>query len=72
LNADELLGLLDRTVSGGSWVEPLTSLVSAFVFGQLLAWTVETATRTASMVSRGRGRGRGRRGMRDSVARVIS
>jgi hypothetical protein len=52
LNADELLGLLDRTVSGGSWVEPLTSLVSAFVFGQLLAWTYE---RTYSGLSYSRG-----------------
>lgn len=52
MNTDELLGLLDRTVSGGSWVEPLTSLVSAFVFGQLLAWTYE---RTYSGLSYSRG-----------------
>lgn len=52
MNADELLSLVDRTVSGGSWVAPLTGLVSAFVFGQVLAWTYE---RTYSGLSYSRG-----------------
>jgi hypothetical protein len=28
-------------VAGGSWLEPLTAMTAAFVFGQALAWTYE-------------------------------
>ncbi len=49
---NELLAQLDRLVAGGSWVSPLTALVAAFVFGQLLAWTYE---RTYSGLSYSRG-----------------
>jgi len=52
LSANELLAQLDRLVAGGSWVSPLTALVAAFVFGQLLAWTYE---RTYSGLSYSRG-----------------
>jgi len=52
LNTDELMGQLDRIATGGSWVAPLTALVAAFVFGQLLAWTYE---RTYSGLSYSRG-----------------
>lgn len=37
-----------QLVSGGSWVRPLTSLIGAFVFGQLLAWTYERTYRGLS------------------------
>lgn len=52
MNTDELMGQLDRIATGGSWVAPLTALVAAFVFGQLLAWTYE---RTYSGLSYSRG-----------------
>ncbi len=52
MSANDLLAQLDRLVSGGSWVAPLTALVAAFVFGQLLAWTYE---RTYSGLSYSRG-----------------
>ncbi len=52
MSANDLLAQLDRLVSGGSWVAPLTTLVAAFVFGQLLAWTYE---RTYSGLSYSRG-----------------
>ena len=28
----------DRLIAGGTWVSPLTALIGAFVFGQVLAW----------------------------------
>jgi hypothetical protein len=52
VSADELLAQLERLVAGGSWVAPLTALVGAFVFGQLLAWSYE---RTYSGLSYSRG-----------------
>jgi hypothetical protein len=52
VSADELLAQLEQLIAGGSWVAPLTALVSAFVFGQLLAWTYE---RTYSGLSYSRG-----------------
>ena len=39
--SDGLLVQLERLASSGSWVAPLTALVGAFVFGQVLAWTYE-------------------------------
>ncbi|MFP8880691.1 MAG: hypothetical protein VCE43_15290, partial [Myxococcota bacterium] len=52
MSANELLAQFERLVAGGSWVAPLTALVGAFVFGQLLAWTYE---RTYSGLSYSRG-----------------
>ena len=52
MSVEELLGQWERTLVGGSWVEPLTALMSAFVFGQVLAWTYE---RTYSGLSYSRG-----------------
>ncbi|MCH7599878.1 MAG: DUF4956 domain-containing protein [Myxococcales bacterium] len=52
MNTDVLFGQMEQTISGGSWVAPLTALVSAFVFGQVLAWTYE---RTYSGLSYSRG-----------------
>ncbi len=52
MNTDELFTQFERIATGGSWVTPLTALVAAFVFGQLLAWTYE---RTYSGLSYSRG-----------------
>ncbi len=41
MSYEELLLQGDLLFAGGSWVRPLTALVGAFVFGQLLAWTYE-------------------------------
>jgi len=43
---------LDQIVASGAWVSPLTALVAAFVFGQVLAWTYEF-TYTGLSYSRG-------------------
>lgn len=32
---------IDTFIAGRTWVEPLTAIVAAFVFGQLIAWTYE-------------------------------
>ena len=37
----ETLEELARFAPGGIWVDPLTALCAAFVFGQVLAWTYE-------------------------------
>jgi hypothetical protein len=52
LNGNVLLTQLEQISAGGSWVTPLTALISAFVFGQVLAWTYE---RTYSGLSYSRG-----------------
>lgn len=39
---------LDRVVAAGVWIKPLTALVAAFVFGQVLAWTYERTYRGLS------------------------
>jgi uncharacterized membrane protein YhiD involved in acid resistance len=52
MTLQDLLAQLDRIVAGGSWVAPLTALLGAFVFGQVLAWTYE---RTYSGLSYSRG-----------------
>jgi hypothetical protein len=38
----------DAIIAGRSWVHPLTTLVGAFVFGQVLAWTYERTYRGLS------------------------
>lgn len=38
----------DALVAGGGWVRPLISLLGAFVFGQVLAWTYERTYRGLS------------------------
>ena len=35
------LEALNEFLAGGAWVLPLTALIGAFVFGQVLAWTYE-------------------------------
>jgi hypothetical protein len=52
MNLDVLLAQSERIVAGGSWVAPLSALIGAFVFGQVLAWTYE---RTYSGLSYSRG-----------------
>lgn len=37
----EMSDWLNHWLASGGWVDPLTALVAAFVFGQLLAWTYE-------------------------------
>ena len=44
--------LLSQFAATGAWIGPLSSLVAAFVFGQLIAWTYE---RTYSGLSYSRG-----------------
>ncbi len=41
MSYDAFLFQADSLTGGGSWVQPLTALVGAFVFGQILAWTYE-------------------------------
>ena len=41
MSYEELLLHGDILYASGTWVRPLTALVGAFVFGQLLAWTYE-------------------------------
>jgi hypothetical protein len=38
---DSLMGWAEQLAASQVWVEPLTALCAAFVFGQLLAWTYE-------------------------------
>ncbi len=52
MSLDVLLAHGERVVAGGSWVAPLSALMGAFVFGQVLAWTYE---RTYSGLSYSRG-----------------
>ena len=52
MSIDVLLAQTERVVAGGSWVAPLSALIAAFVFGQVLAWTYE---RTYSGLSYSRG-----------------
>ena len=37
MTTDALSLQLERLIAGGSWVSPLTALIAAFVFGQVLA-----------------------------------
>jgi uncharacterized membrane protein YhiD involved in acid resistance len=48
LSYEELITRLEQLMAGGSWVNPLTALVGAFVFGQVLAWTYERTYRGLS------------------------
>jgi len=41
MSYEELILQGDLLFASGSWVRPLTALIGAFVFGQLLAWTYE-------------------------------
>jgi uncharacterized membrane protein YhiD involved in acid resistance len=45
---EELILHSEHLVAAGSWVRPLTALVGAFVFGQVLAWTYERTYRGLS------------------------
>jgi len=45
---EELLVHGNGLLVGGTWVRPLTALVGAFVFGQLIAWTYERTYRGLS------------------------
>lgn len=48
MNLDGLLRDFDQVAQSGVWLAPLTALVSAFVFGQVLAWTYERTYRGLS------------------------
>lgn len=48
MNPDQLATQFEQIVQGGSWVTPLTALVAAFVFGQVLAWVYERTYRGLS------------------------
>ena len=48
LNLADLLSGADALIAGRSWVFPFTSLLGAFVFGQVLAWTYERTYRGLS------------------------
>ena len=41
LTIEDVILHFESLVTGRSWVHPLTALVAAFVFGQVLAWTYE-------------------------------
>ena len=48
MSLDGLLTNLEQVISSGVWLAPLTALVAAFVFGQVLAWTYERTYRGLS------------------------
>jgi uncharacterized membrane protein YhiD involved in acid resistance len=48
VNLDEVRQYADAIVAGRTWVHPLTVLLGAFVFGQVLAWTYERTYRGLS------------------------
>ena len=48
LDLTDLRTWADTLVAGRSWVFPLTALLGAFVFGQVLAWTYERTYRGLS------------------------
>ena len=48
MNFEEWSVELERVASTGVWIAPLTALVAAFVFGQVVAWTYERTYRGLS------------------------
>ena len=52
MSVDFLIERFESLVAGGNWLAPMTALVAAFVFGQVLAWTYE---RTYAGLSYSRG-----------------
>lgn len=48
MNVDEVRLQLETLIAGNGWVAPLSALVAAFVFGQVLAWTYERTYRGLS------------------------
>jgi uncharacterized membrane protein YhiD involved in acid resistance len=48
LTAADLRSWADAVIAGRTWVFPFTSLLGAFVFGQVLAWTYERTYRGLS------------------------
>lgn len=48
MNIDDVFVHGQQVVAGGSWLRPLTALIGAFVFGQVLAWTYERTYRGLS------------------------
>jgi len=48
VNFEELRTYTDAIVTGRTWVHPLTVMLGAFVFGQVLAWTYERTYRGLS------------------------
>jgi hypothetical protein len=48
MNLDFLATRMGQITESGAWIEPLTALVAAFVFGQILAWTYERTYRGLS------------------------
>jgi hypothetical protein len=48
MSYEELQGSFAGLLESGVWVEPLTALVAAFVFGQVLAWIYERTYRGLS------------------------
>ena len=48
MNLDEIRAYADAIIAGRSWVHPLSALLGAFVFGQVLAWTYERTYRGLS------------------------
>ncbi len=48
MNLEEIRAFADAIIAGRSWVHPLSALLGAFVFGQVLAWTYERTYRGLS------------------------
>ncbi len=48
MNLEEVRAFADAIIAGRSWVHPLSALLGAFVFGQVLAWTYERTYRGLS------------------------
>ena len=48
MNLEEVRAFADAIIVGRSWVHPLSALLGAFVFGQVLAWTYERTYRGLS------------------------
>ncbi len=48
MNLEEVRAYADAIIMGRSWVHPLSALLGAFVFGQIMAWTYERTYRGLS------------------------
>jgi uncharacterized membrane protein YhiD involved in acid resistance len=48
MNLEEVRVYADAMIAGRSWLHPITVLLGAFVFGQVLAWTYERTYRGLS------------------------
>ena len=48
MNPDSLIRDFDQFVAQGTWIAPISALLGAFVFGQVIAWAYERTYRGLS------------------------